>query len=110
MSNLLATESMGYYEKVSGMWAGNSRHYGSVEGMAPDDDIPDDLDEKGDAFHAQRFRQHFALPESEQLLASYYGFLHKVLPLYGKIYLGNKHLCYRSLLPGTRTVVSRSLF
>jgi len=27
MSRLLATESMGYYEKVSGMWAGGRKHY-----------------------------------------------------------------------------------
>jgi sterol 3beta-glucosyltransferase len=108
MSNLLATESMGYYEKVSGMWAGGSRHYGSHEG-APDDDIPDDADEKGDEYHAQRFRDHFALPPSEQLEASYFGHLQRVLPLYGKLYIGSKHLCYRSLLIGTRTKVSTSL-
>jgi sterol 3beta-glucosyltransferase len=108
MSNLLATESMGYYEKVSGMWAGGSRHYGSHEG-APDDDIFDDADEKGDEYHAQRFRNHFALPPSEQLEASYFGHLQRVLPLYGKLYIGSKHLCYRSLLIGTRTKVSTIL-
>jgi sterol 3beta-glucosyltransferase len=105
MSNLLATESMGYYEKVSGMWAGGSRHYGSQEGV-PDDDIPDDSDEKGDEYHAQRFRNHFALPPSEKLVASYFGHLQRVLPLYGKLYIGSKHLCYRSLLIGTRTKAS----
>jgi sterol 3beta-glucosyltransferase len=101
MSNLLATESMGYYEKVSGMWAGGSRHYGSHEG-APDDDITDDADETD---HVQRFRRHFALSQSEQLVASFFGHLQRVLPLYGKLYVGSKHLCYRSLLPGTKTQV-----
>ncbi|KAF2402344.1 hypothetical protein EJ06DRAFT_335003 [Trichodelitschia bisporula] len=103
MSNLLATESMGYYEKVSGMWAGGVKHYGTSQGLTPEDEDPDADDDENAALHAQRFREHFALPDSEQLVASYFGFLHRVLPLYGKIYIGTKHLCYRSLLPGTRT-------
>jgi sterol 3beta-glucosyltransferase len=106
MSTLLASESMGYYEKVSGMWAGRPKHYGSVEGMPPDDDLLDDNDEKRDAIHVQRFREHFALHESEQLVATWYCFLHRVLPLYGKIYLGSKHLCYRPLIPGVRFKVN----
>ena len=103
MSNLLATESMGYYEKVSDMWAGSARHYSSAQELAPEDDIRDEDDEKDAAMAARRFREHFSLPEGEQLLASYYTWFHRVLPLYGKIYVSNKHLCYRSLLPGTRT-------
>jgi sterol 3beta-glucosyltransferase len=105
MSTLLASESMGYYEKVSGMWAGGSKHYGSVEGMPPDDDLLDENEERRDAVHAQRFREHFALPDSEQLVATWYCFLHRVLPLYGKIYLGSTFLCFRPLLPGVRLKV-----
>jgi sterol 3beta-glucosyltransferase len=105
MSNLLASESMGYYEKVSGMWAGGSKHYGSVDGMPPDDDLLDENEEKRDAVHAQRFRDHFALPDSEQLVATWYCFLHRVLPLYGKIYMGSTFLCFRPLIPGVRLKV-----
>jgi len=106
MSNLLATESMGYVEKVSGMWAGGRKHYGDAEGVMPDDRL-DDLEDKEDAVgHGDRFRAHFALPESERLQATYFGYLHRVLPLYGKIYIGNTKFCFRSLLPGTRTKVS----
>jgi sterol 3beta-glucosyltransferase len=106
MSSLVATESMGYYEKVSEMWAGGGRHYSSAEGVAPDDGVHDADDEEDAAMATKRFRDHFALPESEQLIASYYTFFHRVLPLYGKIYVSNKNFCFRSLLPGTRTKVS----
>ena len=103
MSNLLATESMGYVEKVSGMWAGGRRHYGEREGVVPEDKL-DDPEEEGDpANYGDNFRAHFALPESEKLQATYFGFLHRVLPLYGKIYIGNKKFCFRSTLPGTKT-------
>ncbi|TLD35369.1 26S protease regulatory subunit [Venturia nashicola] len=104
MSNLLASESMGYYEKVSGMWAGGGQHYGQTDGMPDDDDIPggNENKEERDAMHAQRFREHFALPDSEELKATWYCFLHRVLPLYGKIYLGSTFVCFRPLLPGVR--------
>lgn len=107
MSSLLATESMGYMEKVSGMWVGGGKHYGEDEAvlshdkvMDPDDDGDDGTTKRGDG---DRFRAHFALPPSERLQAAYFGWLHRVVPLYGKIYISNRKLCFRSLLPGTRT-------
>lgn len=103
VSNLLATESMGYVEKVSGMWAGSRRHYSDAEGVLSDDRLQDLDDENNPAKHGDRFREHFALPASEKLQATYFGFLHRVLPLYGKIYVSNKNVCYRSLFKGTRT-------
>ena len=103
MSNLLATESMGYVEKVSGMWAGGRKHYSDAEGVLSDDRLQDLDDENNAAKHGDRFREHFALPASEKLQATYFGHLQRVLPLYGKIYVSNKNLCYRSLFKGTRT-------
>ena len=103
MSNLLATESMGYVEKVSGMWAGGRKHYSDAEGVLSDDRLQDLDDEHNPTKHGDRFREHFALPASEKLQATYFGFLHRVLPLWGKIYVSNKNVCYRSLLKGTRT-------
>ena len=103
MSNLLATESMGYVEKVSGMWTGGGKHYGDDEGVMPDDRLEDLEDEDDAVGHGDRFRSHFALPASEKLQATYFGYLHRVLPLYGKIYISNRKFCFRSLLPGTRT-------
>ena len=101
MSNLLATESMGYVEKVSGMWKGGKKHYDEPQGFTPDEDMEYDDDEH--AISGDRFRDHFALPVSEKLNAAYFGYLHRVLPLYGKIYISDRSFCFRSLLPGTRT-------
>lgn len=102
MSNLLATESMGYVEKVSGMWKGGGKHYDEPAGLKTDEeDGEEDLEERANS--EARFRAHFALPESEKLQAAYFGYLIRVLPLYGKIYIGDRHFCFRSLLPGTRT-------
>ena len=99
MSALLATESMGYVEKVSGMWQGGRKHYGDA--LDELEEEPPVLDDTG--VHGDRFRAHFALPASEKLQATYFGYLFRVLPLYGKIYIGDRHFCFRSLLPGTRT-------
>ncbi|RDW72300.1 UDP-glucose:sterol glycosyltransferase [Aspergillus mulundensis] len=103
MSSLLATESMGYIEKVSGMWAGGRRHYGTTDGLLPDDRAlyPETAEES--MRDAERFRTHFALPPTEKLEAAYFAYLHRALPLYGKIYISQNRLCFRSLLIGTRT-------
>lgn len=103
MSSLLATESMGYIEKVSGMWAGGRRHYGETEDVLPDDEAADPEDREEGCQHGDRFRAHFALPSTERLKATYFAYLHRVLPLYGKIYISQSKICFRSLLPGTRT-------
>lgn len=103
MSTLLATESMSYLEKVSGMWAGGRRHYGDLEGVLPDDRAlyPETTEES--MRDGNRFRAHFALPPTEKLEAAYFAHLHRALPLYGKIYISQNRVCFRSLLPGTRT-------
>ncbi|XXH01041.1 hypothetical protein Hte_007392 [Hypoxylon texense] len=98
MSNLLATESMGYVEKVSGMWKGGRKHYHETPALKPDGELDDD-----DGVDMDRFRAHFALPDTEKLQATYYGYIVRVLPLYGKVYISDRNFCFRSLLPGTRT-------
>lgn len=105
MGNLLATESMGYYEKVSGMWAGGKQHYTEAERLASNDQVESSENEEHNTVYGERFRAHFALPETEKLQATYFANLLRVLPLYGKIYISTRYLCYRSLLPGTRTKV-----
>ena len=103
MSSLLATESMGYVEKVSGMWKGGRKHYHEPAGLKVNDDDLDD-DEDGETQTSnERFRTHFARPETERLQATYFGYILRVLPLYGKIYISDRSFCFRSLLPGTRT-------
>ena len=103
MRTLLASESMGYVEKVSGMWKGERKHYDEPEGLRPyDDDLEPDSEGKMQT-SMNRFRAHFALPESEKLQATYFGYIFRVLPLYGKVYISDRSFCFRSLLPGTRT-------
>ncbi|RMJ12739.1 hypothetical protein CDV36_007610 [Fusarium kuroshium] len=102
MGSMFATESMGYVEKVHGMWKGGHRHYDEPSGLRPDD--YDEDEEDGKTQNAtDRFRAHFALPESEKLLATYFGYIVRVLPLYGKFYISDRSFCFRSLVPGTRT-------
>ncbi|CAG8558495.1 17891_t:CDS:10 [Gigaspora rosea] len=50
-----------------------------------------------------RFREHFALPESEELLAVFYGYYLRMIPLYGKFYISDNHVCYKSRVPGQTT-------
>jgi sterol 3beta-glucosyltransferase len=101
MSSILATESMGYVEKVSGMWKGGKKHYDEPLGTGLDDEPDGDGGDR--ATTKDRFRDHFALPASEKLQATYFGYLHRVLPLYGKIYISDRSFCFRSMLPGSRT-------
>lgn len=106
VSSLLTTRPLGYYEKVSGMWNAPSRHYNENEDIA----ITYGKDtEEEEARHAQehgdRFREHFGLPDTEKLVATHFAYLHRTLPLYGKIYIGSSKICFRSLLPGTKTLM-----
>ena len=106
MSSILASESMGYYEKVAGMWAGGGRHYNSAEGLRPDDNVPDDHDAADYMRDANHFREYFVLPDTEQLLAYWHCSLHRVLPVPGKLYLGTKWLCWGPFLPKMSSKVS----
>lgn len=106
MGNLLANESLGYYEKAYSMWAGKKMHYDETEGQSPQFPARDGEQERK---HGDRFRQHFSLPPTEKLLATYYTYLSRLVPVYGKIYVGNSRICFRSLLPGSRTKVCHSL-
>jgi sterol 3beta-glucosyltransferase len=106
MGNLLASESMGYYEKVSGMLAGGRKHYNTAEGLEPGDQVPS-LEEDEDAVKAaENFREHFAFPETEQLQSSYFTSLQRIFPTYGKIYISDHYFCFRSLMPTSKTKVS----
>jgi sterol 3beta-glucosyltransferase len=87
-----------YYEKVSGALAGGRRHYVESEGLAPEDHVNDNEGGEDIEVKTASFRNHFSLPLSEQLISSHYASLYRVLPLPGKIYLGTRWFCYRSLL------------
>ncbi|QIW95533.1 hypothetical protein AMS68_001051 [Peltaster fructicola] len=105
MSSYLSSSPRDYYEKFSGALAGGKRLYVENDGLATEDRIHDPEDDLENAEHERRFRRHFALPATENLVATFYTSLHRVLPLYGKIYLSTRYLCFRSLLYGTRTKI-----
>lgn len=105
MGNLLATESMGYYEKVSGMLAGGRKHYNTTEGLETGDQVHGLEDDEDAIKAAENFREHFAFPETEQLHSSFFASLQRVLPNYGKIYISGKYFCFRSLMPTSKTKI-----
>jgi sterol 3beta-glucosyltransferase len=105
MGNLLASESMGYYEKVSGMLAGGRKHYNTAEGLETGDQIHGFEDDEDAAKAAENFRDHFAFPETEVLQSSFFASLQRVLPNYGKIYISGKYFCFRSLMPTSKTKI-----
>ncbi|KAG9809262.1 UDP-Glycosyltransferase/glycogen phosphorylase, partial [Aureobasidium melanogenum] len=69
----------------------------------PGEEVQDSEDEMTVREAEKSFRNHFALPDSEKLVATFFGFFHRVLPLYGKLYVGSTRLCFRSFMPGNWT-------
>ncbi|KAF2819680.1 sterol 3-beta-glucosyltransferase [Ophiobolus disseminans] len=105
MGNLLAAESMGYYEKVSGMLAGGRKHYTTADGLVPHDQVHGLEDEEDAARATVNFREHFAFSEAEVLQSSFFASLQRVLPNYGKIYISGRYICFRSLMPTSKTKI-----
>lgn len=82
--------------KVREMWGGGRKHF-----RGPEED--EDLDDDKHADANERFRSHFSVGDAERLIATYYCHLQKAFPVYGKLYLSDNFVCFRSLLPGTST-------
>ncbi|ODV91374.1 glycosyltransferase family 1 protein [Tortispora caseinolytica NRRL Y-17796] len=99
IANYLIPNPLTYIGKVSEMWTAPAKHFDSSE-LQRSDDLVDTADLEASA---QRFRDYFNLTDKEQLIASYFAHLHRLLPMYGKVYLSTNYFCYRSLLPGTNT-------
>lgn len=97
VSSYLSSSPGEYYGKLAGAWAGQTRHYTESEGLAPEDSIDDPEDLSKITEDEQRFRKHFTLDSNERIVATFFVCLHRVLPLYGKIYIGTNFFCYRSL-------------
>ncbi|KAF9994902.1 Sterol 3-beta-glucosyltransferase [Entomortierella chlamydospora] len=49
------------------------------------------------------FRKEFSLPDTEVLSAVFSGYLLRVIPLYGRVYLSDNYLCFKSKFYGRRT-------
>jgi len=110
VSGLFGGTPLEYYDKFSGMIAGGKKHYAEADELVPGEEVQDSEDEMTIREAERSFRNHFALPDSEKLVATFFGFFHRVLPLYGKLYVGSTRLCFRSFMPGNWTKVSSNLF
>jgi sterol 3beta-glucosyltransferase len=108
VSGLFGGTPSEYYDKFSGMIAGGKKHYAEADELVPGEEVHDSEDEMTVREAERSFRNHFALPDSEKLVATFFGFFHRVLPLYGKLYVGSTRLCFRSFMPGNWTKVSSS--
>lgn len=83
---------------MGGVWLANPEHYEQID--AEDDYYVTDFMQRETS--EGNFKKHFSLTDA-RLVASYYAHLLRSIPVYGKLYLGNEKLCFRSLLPGVST-------
>lgn len=105
MRNALSAESKGYFEKVSGMWAGQPVHYDDDGTSLSVDDGHDSSNRVPFVKQIEDFRAYFALPDNEKLIATYSAWLARNPPAYGTLYLGSTKLCFQSELLTTGTKV-----
>lgn len=84
---------------VSNILSPNPSHYRKVS----EEDPYYVADHTTQEVSSRHFREHFSLNNERFLIASYHCHLRRSLPVYGKLYLGNDDLCFRSLLPGVST-------
>lgn len=93
-----------FIKSASSMWNANIVHYAeknSLERGSEDDEF---LATNAETVRmTKRFQIHFSLADSDHLIATYYCYLHRNIPMYGKVYLGEKEICYRGLVPGFHT-------
>lgn len=89
--------------KVTEMWGGGRKHFSFEDDDRGARDPKHLVSDAVGLESNERFRQHFSLTEADSLVATYYCYLQKSLPIYGKLYLSTDHLCFRSLLIGTST-------
>ncbi|KAK6456476.1 sterol 3-beta-glucosyltransferase [Scheffersomyces xylosifermentans] len=84
---------------VSNKWSAFPAHF--VE-SGPDD--PYYVKDKTIRESTERhYQEHFSLNSEKKLIGTYYAHLQRSIPVYGKVYLGDTILCFRSLLPGVST-------
>ena len=82
------------------MWAAKPIHYRNKSIQFEKDDTY--LIKETEELPAnERFRYHFKFNKEKSLISTYYTYLNRNVPVYGKIYVSNDTVCFRSLLPGS---------
>lgn len=84
---------------MGGLWSAKPEHY-SVGQMDNAYYVPDSRERMK---AVNRFRNYFSLGPETVLIASYFTHLKRSLPIFGRLYIANDKLCFRSLLPGVST-------
>lgn len=51
----------------------------------------------------RHFQERFSFNNKKQLIASYHCHIIRAVPVFGKVYLGDSEICFRSMLPGVST-------
>ncbi|TID26235.1 hypothetical protein CANINC_002767 [Pichia inconspicua] len=88
------------------LFSGPPQHYDDTLAISKEGQDPYFIADKKKRESAEkRFIKRFSLSDSERLLATYSLYLMKGLPVYGKLYIGSTHICFRSTLPRTNTIM-----
>ncbi|ODV65171.1 UDP-Glycosyltransferase/glycogen phosphorylase, partial [Hyphopichia burtonii NRRL Y-1933] len=92
-------KTMKVLANVGNLWAAHPSHYQNIQENDPYYVTDDDAREVA----LKRYQEHFSLSYDKKLVATYYTHLQRAIPVYGKLYLSETELCFRSLLPGVNT-------
>lgn len=99
---LLKIPSFSLPNKVTEIMNTNTvKHFGRTRFPSGDKYLASEEEQKESTKH---FLQHFSF-ESEELVASYHVYLQKGLLIYGKIYVSENYVCFKSIFPNTKTIM-----
>lgn len=93
-------KSIKAFSKVGSKWSAFPAHFAEQDGI--DDDFFVQNQEVRELTE-RHYQEHFSLNKEKKLVATYYAHLQRSIPVYGKVYLGDTDICFRSLLPGVQT-------
>lgn len=90
------------FKHMAEMWSSNPIHYRNNRINFSDDD-PYLIDDNSNVQANHRFREHFKMEGNELLIGAYFTYLTRNIPLYGKLYVAEGFLCFRTLVPRIHT-------
>ncbi|QLL31226.1 hypothetical protein HG536_0B00870 [Torulaspora globosa] len=90
------------FKNVAEMWSGHPMHYAN-DFIPFSEDDPYLVKDKHKLAAIHRFQRHFKLTNDECLISSSFTYLTRNIPLYGKLYIANSVMCFRTLLPTVNT-------
>ncbi|CCK69183.1 sterol 3-beta-glucosyltransferase KNAG_0C00700 [Huiozyma naganishii CBS 8797] len=91
------------FKKVGEMWAAKPNHYANKSVKFPSKTGVCLIDGNELTRATESFQNHFELSEDQRLISTYYVYLNRNVPTYGKLYIGKDTLCFKSSIPGINT-------